>query len=130
VVDALKQTPKTLKSEMITTGFEAAQLTIALMRRTFKAIPPIRIVREFAEFDGTPKDRAAHLWKKFGTKTLTNMQDGSHTLAVLWESASVAGGGETQVTSTKAISEDRAMEICADPDFIPSRSIAKIGPYL
>jgi hypothetical protein len=130
VLDALKETPKTTRAEMITTGFEAAQLTIAMMRATFKSLPPMAIVDAFGEFEGKPKDRAEHLWKKFGAKTLKSMQSGSHLLAVLWESAWLVGDGETNVKSTRALSEDKAMEICADPDFIPSVSIKKIGAYL
>lgn len=130
VLDALKETPKTTPDEMITTGLDAAKLTIAMMRATFKALPPMSIVEAFATFDGKPKDRAEHLWKKFGAKTLKSMQSGSHLLAVLWESAWLAGGGETRVKSTRALTEEKAMEICADPDFIPSVGIAKIGPHL
>jgi hypothetical protein len=130
VLDALKETPKTTKAEMITTGFEAAKLTIAMMRATFKSLPPMAIVDAFAEFEGKPKARAEHLWKKFGTKTLKSMQSGSHLLAVLWESAWQVGDGETNVRSTRALTETEAMEICADPDFIPSFSIQKIGAYL
>jgi hypothetical protein len=130
VLDALKETPTTTPDEMITTGLDAAKLTIAMMRATFKALPPMSIVEAFAEFDGKPKDRAEHLWKKFGAKTLKSMQSGSHLLAVLWESAWLAGGGETRVKSTRALTEEKAMEICADPDFIPSVGIAKIGPHL
>ena len=130
VLDALKDTPKTTSGEMITTGLDAAKLTIAMMRATFKSLPPMDIVEAFTEFDGKPKDRAEHLWKKFGTKTLKSMQSGSHLLAVLWESAWLAGDGETKVKSTRALTEEKAMDICADPDFIPSVGIAKIGPHL
>jgi hypothetical protein len=130
VLAALKQTPKTTKAEMISSGFEAAQLSIAMMRTTFKAIPPAKIVREFAEFEGKPRERAEHLWKKFGAKTLKNMKNGSHVLAVLWESAWLAGDGETKVRSARAITKEKAMDICADPDFIPSVSIARIAQFL
>ena len=58
------------------------------------------------------------------------MQSGSHLLAVLWESAWLAGSGETKVRSTRELTEAKAMAICADPDFIPSVSIGKIGPHL
>jgi hypothetical protein len=130
VLDALKQSPKTKAAELISTGFEAAQLTIAMMRQTFKTVPPVKIVHEFGSFDGTPKEKANHLWAKFGKKTLTSMQSGSHLLAVLWESAWATGKGETKVKSTAALSEKKAMEICADPDFIPSVSINRIHKHL
>jgi hypothetical protein len=130
VLDALSHTPKTKAAEMIATGFEAAQLTVAMMRKTFKSVPPLAIVNAFGEFDGKPKDRAVHLWSKFGNKTIKNMQSGSHVLAVLWESAWQTGGGESKVGSTAALTRKRAMEICADDDFIPSVSINRVAQFL
>jgi hypothetical protein len=130
ILAGLKLSPKTKKSEMISSGFEAAKLTIAMMRKTFKTIPPIDIVNAFGDFDGKPKEKAEHLWKKFGNKTIKCMQDGSHLLAVLWESAWLLGNGETKVTSTKRLTEEKAMEICGDFDFIPSVTISRIGPFL
>ncbi|MET0677824.1 MAG: hypothetical protein ABW175_18655 [Bradyrhizobium sp.] len=130
VLDGLTHTPKTKKAELITTGFEAAQLTIAMMRQTFKSIPPARIVEEFGNFDGKPAARAEHLWDKFGKKTITNMQGGAHLLAVLWESAWEQGKGETKVASTRGLTQKQAMKICANPDFVPSVSISRIGGKL
>ncbi len=130
ILDGLLATPKTRANELITTGADAARLTVEMMRATFKRLPPMAIVEAFAEFDGGGKQRAEHLWKKFGKKTLASMQDGSHLLAVLWESAWKTGGGETKVRSVKAISESRAMAICADPDFVPSVGISRIDSFL
>jgi hypothetical protein len=101
-----------------------------MMRKTFRSIPPMSIIEEFGNFDGKPKARAEHLWSKFGRKTIKNMQSGSHLLAVLWESAWRAGDGEANVTSTRALSQDEAMRICADFDFIRSVSIDRIGALL
>jgi hypothetical protein len=130
VLDGLKKTPKTKKTELITTGLDAAKLTIGMMRQTFKSIPPRKVVEEFGNFDGKPAERAKHLWKKFGQKTIANMQSGAHLLAVLWESAWEEGKGETKVTSTKGLTEKQAMKICGDADFIPSVSISRIGSLL
>jgi hypothetical protein len=58
------------------------------------------------------------------------MQGGAHLLAVLWESAWMTGEGETRVSSTAALTQKRAMEICSDSNFIPSVSIGRIGPLL
>jgi hypothetical protein len=51
-------------------------------------------------------------------------------LAVLWESAWSAGDGETNVTSTQALTEEAATAICADPDFLPSVTVDRIGKIL
>ena len=88
------------------------------------------IVNAFGSFDGVGKARAEHLWKKFGNKTIKNMQSGAHLLAVLWESAWALGDGEHKVTSTRALKKDEAMDICAAPDFVPSVTIGKIGSLL
>ena len=130
VLAGLLNTPKTEAAEMITTGFEAAKLTIEMMRKTFGSIPPMSIVNEFGSFVGRPKERAEHLWQKFGNKTIKNMQAGAHLLAVLWESAWAVGQGDTKVASTAGLSREQAMAICADFDFIPSVSISRIGPLL
>ncbi|MCW1406676.1 hypothetical protein OLZ32_03635 [Rhizobium sp. 1AS11] len=130
VLAGLLNTPKTEAGEMITTGFEAAKLTIEMMRKTFTSIPPMAVVNEFGNFVGKPKERAEHLWRKFGNKTIKNMQSGAHLLAVLWESAWAAGNGDTNVASTAGLTKDQAMAICADFDFIPSVSISRIGALL
>jgi len=130
VLAGLLNTPKTEAGEMITTGFEAAKLTIEMMRKTFTSIPPMAVVNEFGSFVGKPKERAEHLWRKFGNKTIKNMQSGAHLLAVLWESAWTVGNGDTNVTSTAGLTKDQAMAICADFDFIPSVSISRIGALL
>lgn len=130
VLDGLKATPKTTAAEMIGSGFEAAKLTIAMMRETFTSIPPMAIVNAFGNFEGKPKARAEYLWKKFGKKTIKNMQGGAHLLALLWESAWIAGNGELNVSSTNSLSQDEAMEICAKLDFIPSVSIDRIRNLL
>src|SRR5687768_1579437 len=101
---------------MVTNGFEAAKLTIDMMRQTFKSIPPRDVVDVFGNFEGKPKERAEALWDEFGEKTIKNMQSGAHLLAVLWESAWIAGDGENQVGSTDAVSEKQAMKICGKAD--------------
>src|SRR5262249_22196477 len=97
ILNALDNTPKVTDAELIADGFQAAQATIELMRHTFNHLAPIDIVQAYIDFKGEPKDRAAFLWGKFGTKTQEVMQDGTHLLAVLWESAWVQGNGEAAV---------------------------------
>jgi hypothetical protein len=58
------------------------------------------------------------------------MQDGTHLLAVLWESAWKAGNGETNIESTAAITQEAAMDICAPPDFLQSCAVDEIGALL
>jgi hypothetical protein len=130
ILDGLKATPKATKTELVDDGFEAAKRTVVMMRDTFKAIPPVDLVEAFATFEGKPKERNEFLWKKFGKKTIEVMQDGSHLLAVLWESAWALGNGEKNVTSTRSLTQSEAMKICGDADFLPSVTIDQIGKFL
>ena len=130
ILAGLKATPKASKAELIGSGFEAANRTVAMMRDTFNTIPPADIVEAFATFKGKPSERNKVFWKKFGKKTIEVMQGGSHLLAVLWESAWSLGNGEKNVTSTRALKESEAMKICGKADFLPSVTIDGIGKLL
>ena len=130
ILDELALTAKVVTGELIGNGFSAAKLTIELMRSTFKSLPPSEIVRAFIDYSGKPKDRAEAFWRQFGTKTIEVMQLGTHLLAVLWESAWVEGGGEGKVESTEALTEEKAMEVCARTDFLESFTIGAIGAHL
>jgi hypothetical protein len=50
--------------------------------------------------------------------------------SVLWESAWEVGSGETKVKSLRALTQDEAMAIVSDPDFLPSMSVDQIGASL
>lgn len=131
ILDGLKQAPKKAKkSEYVDNGFEAAQRTVAMMRATFKAIPPAKIVQTFVGLGKGKKGRAEAMWDAFGDDTIDVMRDGSHLLAVLWESAWSLGNGEHTIGATTALTQEKAMEICADPDFLPSLTIDRIGAKL
>jgi hypothetical protein len=130
ILDGLDGTPKVAAGELIEDGFTAACKTVELMRATFRLLPPPDIVEAFLKFKGTRADRAKFLWKKFGARTVKAMQAGTHLLAVLWESAWAQGGGEEEVHSTKAMTEEEAMDLCADRDFLESLSIGSIGAKL
>jgi hypothetical protein len=130
ILDGLKQTPRVAKDEMITTGFEAARKTIDLMRSTFELIPPEDLVQTFVDVGKGGKASSDALWKAFGKKTISAMEDGAHLLAVLWESAWAVADGETNVRATRALTQDEAMVIVTDPDFVPSMTIDKIGSVL
>src|SRR5262249_25079306 len=122
--------PKVKKSELVSNGFEAAKAVIALMRSTFKNIPPMDIVNAFISHEGGGQARAEFMWKKFGTRTIEVMQDGAHLLGVLWESAWDAGEGESNVSSVAALTEKAAMKVCQDDGFLESLTVDKIGAVL
>jgi hypothetical protein len=70
------------------------------------------------------------MWDRFGEATINVMQGGAHLLAVLWESAWAAGVGETAISSPRVLSQEEAMGICADRNFLPSLTIDQIGARL
>ena len=66
----------------------------------------------------------------FGDDTIGVMRDGCHLLAVLWESAWSLGDGEHTIGATTALTQKKAMQICADREFLPSLTIDRIGATL
>ena len=131
ILDGLKQTPAVKAGELVTTGFDAARLTIGLMRATFELIPPKNLVDAFVAAGGkSNKTSLAALWEGFGRDTIKSMQGGAHLIAQLWESAWVAGGGDSNVKDPGALSHEDAMAIVTPADFLPSMTVGKIGAAL
>ena len=130
ILDGLDQTAQVDPADLIHSGREAAERTVALMQNTFSLLPPAKIVAAYIELSDDKKTVPAQFWKKFGKKTITAMQDGTNLLAVLWESAWTAGGGEEKIRDASAIDENDAMEVCKQKDFLPSYSIAEIAVVL
>jgi hypothetical protein len=131
ILDGLEHAPrKVKKTEHVTNGFEAAQRTIQLMRNTFNAIPPEKIVQTFVGLEKGKRGRAEAMWDAFGEDTIRVMRDGCHFLAVLWESAWSLGDGEHTIETATALTQKKAMEICADREFLPSLTIGRIGATL
>jgi hypothetical protein len=130
ILDGLKNTPTVKKSEWIETGHDAAKLTIELMRNTFELLPPMDIVNTYIKVGKGGQAASDALWSKFGKKTIQAMQDGTHLIAVLWESAWNVGSGETKVRRTSSLTEKEAMDIVKKENFLPSMSIGTIGTIL
>jgi hypothetical protein len=130
ILEGLKRTPKAKKNEQIANGFEAAQRTVDMMRDVFAQIPPSDMVQTYVDVGKGGKAASDALWKAYGQKTINVMKLGSHLLAILWESAWAVGGGETKVRSLRALTQDEAMEIVSDPDFLPSMTVDQIGAKL
>jgi hypothetical protein len=89
------------KMTLVKGGQEAGYATIELMRRTRKAIKPIKIVEAYAALKLPPKPDAAgqhlaadKLWSAFKKGTVKVMADGCRTLAMLWDSAWAEGNGK------------------------------------
>jgi hypothetical protein len=106
---------------------------IELIKRTASTIPPKSIVDEYAAIldDGEGANAANLLWEKFGDRTIQVMADGCNTLAMIWESAWVEGGGQNIPQSElQRISKTRLRELYEDQTFIPSAPLRNIDQYL
>jgi hypothetical protein len=130
ILEGLNRTPKAKKSELISNGFEAAQKTIDMMRDVFAQIPPLDMVQTYIDVGKGGKASSDALWKAYGQQTINVMKQGAHLLAVLWESAWEVGSGETKVKSLRALTQDEAMGIVSDPDFLSSMTVDQIGASL
>jgi hypothetical protein len=126
ILKGLAKTPEVAADELISTGPEAAEATVRLMRDTFAKLPPIDIVTAYLKGQDGFHSRSKSFWNKFGDQTIEVMQDGTHLLAVLWESAWEAGGGESKITKLDALTEDQAAAIYQKKDFLPSCYINEI----
>lgn len=126
----LVKTPKVKQTEVIGNGRDAALATVKLMRDTFTAIPPAKILASYLTKDPTVP-MADQLWRAFGAGTIEVMKDGTHLLAVLWESAWLtAGNGSEPPVKLVTLKPQQAMDICAPETFLPSLNIAAIGAVL
>jgi hypothetical protein len=91
-VDALSNTPR---PDFAADGHGAAVATVELMDRAAQNVDPERLVDTYADTDGGKSKAVTQiLWDNFGDGTIATLADGCVTLAVIWESAWRAGGGE------------------------------------
>lgn len=107
--------------------------TIELIKRSQKTIPPKSIVDEYAAILAAHKKHEAAdlLWKKFGKNTIKVIADGCNTLAMIWESAWVEGGGKKIPKSElNRISEKRLRDLYEDQQFLSSATLEDIDQYL
>lgn len=130
ILDGLDNSPGVQKREYIASGFEAAKATIDLMRKTFNALPPEEMLQTFLTAKNKDQDITDALWRSYGDGTIAAMQNGTHLLAVLWESAWTAGGGEGKECDISALKPEQAMVICGSANFLPSCTIVNIEQFL
>lgn len=81
---------------LVRDGRAAALATLATMRDVAKILPPRRLIDGYEESfapDSPPRTKA--LWDAFGSETGKVMALGVRTLAMIWDAAWAAGGGNT-----------------------------------
>jgi len=131
-VQSLVKKVSNVDAKKITTGREAAVALMGLMTRTAATIKPKQILDYFTDTLGSPKpsnDAAvAKLYGHFGGKTAKVMADGAQTLALLWQAAWVAGGGE--VDDDGEIDKARLKKLYDNPNKLKSYTLRQIKPHL
>lgn len=101
--------------ELIRGGKNAARLVLTLMYTTYQLIPPQDIVDNFAQNRSVKK-----LFDAFGEKTKQTIANGAHTMAVLWQSAWVEGGGDLLSSEPITFEHQTLMDWYKTPSFVQS----------
>jgi hypothetical protein len=129
LVTAMGRTPN---RSFFDTGKEAAVAIVQLMDRSARRIPPKKLVDAFIAA-GETKTVAVYdaLWEQFGDDTIAVMADGARVLAQLWESAWIAGRGDTiAAAKLKPIEKKALKKLYETPQFVPSLDLDQIGKVL
>jgi hypothetical protein len=117
------------KLPSVTTGQEAAFATVQLMALAAKTLPPKELCDKYIALGGgTSRPVVDGLWTAFKQETAAVMGAGARYLAALWDAAYVAGG--KPALSATAIPEKKLAALYQDAKFLPSLTLAQIGPVL
>ncbi len=106
------------------------------MDRSARAVDPRALVDAYAAVSTTADDASVAvtdaLWREFGAQTAGLMVDGAITLAGLWHSAWMLGGGDTAVDPSALVAIDPAVlqALYERATFVPSLTLDQIGPVL
>lgn len=100
-------------------GKEAAKLVLKLMKRVHTNLPPVKICDSYT--DNAGRGRTAAMWKDLGDRTIENIADGCNIMAVLWQSAWVAGNGK-HIAKSKlmAMSQAKLKKLYETKTFVES----------
>jgi len=109
-------------------GKEAAKLVLRLMKETVDLLPPEEVVDVWRHAKGHGKyDR---MWDALGERTITNIANGSHAMAVLWQSAWKHGNGAAVPASQlKKIKPERLQQIYNRKSFVQSFRLSNVAGY-
>ena len=70
----------------------AADAVVQLMQRTVEELPPEEVLEVYNRVRGN--GQSAAMWAELGERTVNRMADGAVTLATVWQSAWMQGGGD------------------------------------
>jgi hypothetical protein len=117
----------------VTSGRDAALATVAMMRDTFAAIPPAKLVKFYNKQlrADTPKGELLdNLWNEFGDDTIEVMAKGCRLLAHLWNSAWEQGKAQGKISPTRVLTPKELIDCYGKRTFLPSFFLTQIAPHL
>ncbi|MGO4378389.1 hypothetical protein AB4Z19_08960 [Pseudoduganella sp. RAF19] len=122
---------KVHKMHLFDTGAEAADTSVKLMQRTVKTLPPAEVLDVYERVRGS--GQAAAMWEELGSRTIKCMVDGAFTLATVWQSAWVAGGGDESghfslETCRKPVDTGSLKKLYDEKTFAESRWLHEMRP--
>lgn len=122
--DGINASTKKVKvSDQFSSGKGAASCVLKLMKKTFDNLEPDIIIKAYRKTKG---DNEA-FFDEVGKETIENIINGCLTMAIIWQSAWVEGGGDQIAAGKiKKISEDRLIELYEDKAFVPSFNLDKL----
>lgn len=131
--DASAKVKKNTKSLIdIKSGKQAGGATVELMKKTFALIKPLDLVNICDQYKHLGDAAIAEkMWAKVGASTTGSVFfNGAFYLASLWESAWLAGKGNSTITDLSELDKDDMISLYESQDFVPSVNIKEISAYL
>ncbi|GKT33911.1 hypothetical protein ADUPG1_002697, partial [Aduncisulcus paluster] len=118
--------------DLVDDGQHAALATVELMDRSAKRLAPTQLIDAFVALGGKPVVATQDgLWAQFGEQTGILMADSARTLAMIWDSAWAAGGGDKiKKSALQAIPQDQLRELYQQPQFVESLDLDHVESAL
>ncbi|HKF59251.1 MAG TPA: S1/P1 Nuclease [Blastocatellia bacterium] len=105
-------------------GYEAAQASIRLMRRTHQRLAPEHICEVYNDLGGGQGQAVVTgLWNQLADQTVACIADGARTLAMIWNSAYAASGGPA---FSGTITGNKLRGVYEKQNFLPSLHLANL----
>lgn len=115
-----KKAKKVRSSDILSgDGKEAAIRVIKLMKKTIKTLPPEEVIASWKSSAGHGKyDK---MWNDLGDRTIRNIAEGAKVMAIIWQSAWLAGNGnQIPANALKEITRQKLMGLYNKKTFAES----------
>jgi hypothetical protein len=114
------------------TGKDTALAVLKLMDTAAGIVKPMDLLEAFEAAGASSNQSTLNaLWSEFGDATASLILEGARTLAMVWESAWLAGKGKAiSAGKLKTLSQDDLRDKYIDGGFVPSLTLDQIGSVL